>query len=168
MASVGARGSGHYINMVHNDSEDGMLSTVSEAWPLLHKSLRLSNKEIGKIFQKWNSEDTNGERQGQDGHVLDNVLDRTVQDDGSSEGTLFWSVAEATNRHVSAPTIAAGQFFRVASGDREQRLRVTEKMKMKMPAKVDVKDEEGFIENLRRAVFNSLLCRYCQGLELIA
>ena len=44
--------------MVHNGIENGLLSTVAEAWSLLHKSLGLSNDEIGKIFECWNSSGT--------------------------------------------------------------------------------------------------------------
>ncbi|KAK7700736.1 hypothetical protein SLS57_011988 [Botryosphaeria dothidea] len=186
------QGAGHFVKMVHNGIENGMLSTVSEAWSFLHKSLGLPYDEIGKIFEKWNSEgelkntypiqigseiclrkktpegDQNGEGKGDGGHVLDDVLDKVVQDDDDSEGTLYWSVMEAADRHVSAPTIAAGQFFRVASGNRAQRLKISEKLNIPKPQKVDVKDKEDLIEKLRRAVYAAFLCSFCQGLELIA
>lgn len=188
----GPRGAGHFVKMVHNGIENGMLSTVSEAWSFLHKSLGLPYDEIGKIFEKRNSEgelkntyliqigseiclrkktpegDQNGEGKGDGGHVLDDVLDKVVQDDDDSEGTLYWSVMEAADRHVSAPTIAAGQFFRVASGNRAQRLKISEKLNIPKPQKVDVKDKEDLIEKLRRAVYAAFLCSFCQGLELIA
>jgi 6-phosphogluconate dehydrogenase len=90
-----------------------------------------------------------------------------VQDDDNTEGTGFWSVMEAGSRHVSSPTIAAGHFMRVASGNREQRLKVAEMLKMPEPHRIDTKKEE-FIEDLRRAVYASFLCSFAQGLELIA
>jgi 6-phosphogluconate dehydrogenase len=191
---IGPAGSGHYVKMVHNGIENGLLSTVCEAWGLLRKSFELSNDQIGKIFEAWNIKgelkntylvqigseicqrrksaqgDKNGEGKGsEDQHVLDDVLDKVVQDDDSSEGTLFWSVSEAALRHVSAPTIAAGHFFRVASGDRDQRLRVAEKLKIPSPRKFSSAcDVEKFVETLRQAVYCSILAAYCQGLELVA
>lgn len=192
VANIGPRGAGHYVKMIHNGIENGMLSTLCEAWSLFRKSLDLPNDQIGKILEKWNSAgelrgtylvqigseicqrkktpegDRRGEGQGDGGYVLDDVLDKVVQDDDDSEGTLFWSIAEAANRHVSAPTNAAGQFLRVASGDRDQRVRAAEKMKIPPPAKGNVKDKEAFIEALRRAVYTSFFCAFCQGLELIA
>ncbi|KAI1392421.1 6-phosphogluconate dehydrogenase, decarboxylating [Hypoxylon trugodes] len=189
---MGPRGAGHYVKMVHNGIENGMLSAVCEAWNFLHKSLGLSNDEIGKIFEKWNSEgelrntyliqigseicqkkktpqgDQHGEGKGENGYVLDDVLDKVVQDDDSSEGTLFWTVMEAANRHVSAPTIATGHFFRVASGNRAQRLKVAENLNIPKPQLAEVKDKDSLIESLRRAVYASFLCSFCQGLELIA
>lgn len=212
VANIGPRGAGHYVKMVHNGIENGMLSSLCEAWSLLRKSLDLSNDEIGKIFERWNSKgelrgtylvqigseicqrkktpegDKNGEGKGKGGYVLDNVLDKVVQDDDGefirrwvqiqwpeadsiildSEGTLYWSIMEEAEKHVSAPTNATGQFLRVASGDRHQRLRVAEKTRIPPPAKGSVKDREAFIENLRHAVYLSFLCAFCQGLELIA
>lgn len=41
---------------------------------------------------------------------------------------------EAAQRHVSAPTIAAAHFLRVASADRAQRLQVVEKLGQDMGA----------------------------------
>lgn len=178
--------------MLHNGIETGILSTMCEAWGLLHKSLGLPNDEIGKIFERWNSDgelrntfllqigseicqrkktpegDGRGEGIGTSGHVLDDVLDKVVQDYDNSEGTFFWSVMEAADRHVSCPTIAASQFFRVASADRAQRVRVAEKLQAPSPQKVSLDDEEAFIETLRKAVYASFLCAFCQGLELIA
>ena len=180
--------------MLHNGIESGLLSTTCEAWSLLHKSLGLSNPEIGKIFEDWNASgelrntylleigaeicqrkktpqgDGRGEGVGTSGYVLDDVLDKVVQDDDDTEGTLFWSVMEAAKRHVSAPTIATSQFLRVASGDRDQRIRVAEKLNIPSPQRVDLgdKDKSVFIETLRKAVYASYLCAFVQGLELIA
>ncbi|OTB05036.1 hypothetical protein M426DRAFT_57717 [Hypoxylon sp. CI-4A] len=189
---MGPRGAGHYVKMVHNGIENGMLSVVCEAWNFLNKSLGLSYDEIGKIFEKWNSEgelkntyliqigseicqrkkthegDQHGEGKGESGHVLDDVLDKVVQDDDNSEGTLYWTVMDAANRHVSAPTIATGHFFRVASGNRAQRLKAANNLNIPKPQKVDAKDKDQLIESLRKAVYASFLCSFCQGLELIA
>lgn len=189
---TGPRGAGHYVKMVHNGIENGMLSAVCEAWSFLSKSLGLPYDEIGKIFEKWNAEgelrgtyliqigseicqkkktprgDQHGEGKGEGGYVLDDVLDKVVQDDDSSEGTLFWTVMDAAHRHISAPTIAAGHFFRVASGNRAQRLKVTENLEIPKPQRVDAKDKDSLIEALRKAVYASFLCSFCQGLELIA
>lgn len=191
---IGPRGAGHYVKMVHNGIETGILSGACEAWGLLKKNVGLENNEIGKIFQRWNAEgelknnfliqigseicqrkktpegDGKGEGVGTEGYVLDDVLDKVVQDADDTEGTFFWTVSEAALRHVSAPTIAASQFFRVASADRAQRVKAAKNLQMPAPANAgqDVPDKEAFVEKLRRAVYASYLASYCQGLELIA
>ncbi|KAI0172469.1 6-phosphogluconate dehydrogenase, decarboxylating [Hypoxylon sp. FL1284] len=190
---MGPRGAGHYVKMVHNGIENGMLSVVCEAWNLMHRSFGLSYDEIGAVFERWNAEgelrgtylvqigseicrrkktregDGRGEGKGEGGHVLDDVLDKVVQDDDGSEGTGFWTVEEAARRHVAAPTIVAGHFFRVASGNRAQRLKVADNLRIPQPRRVDdAKDRDARIETLRRAVYAAFLCSFCQGLELIA
>ncbi|OZJ01398.1 hypothetical protein BZG36_05753, partial [Bifiguratus adelaidae] len=61
-----------------------------------------------------------------------------------------------------------GHFFRVESGNRDQRVRVAEKLDIPIPNGVSVDDKAKFIEDLRLAVYASFLCSFCQGLELIA
>ena len=194
VTGVGPHGSGHYVKMVHNGIEGGMLSTIAEAWSILHNGLELNYDEIGDIFAKWNKEgelrnnylvsigadvchtkrtaqgDYKGEGASRDnGWVLDDVLDKVVQDDDDTEGTPFWSIMDSAARHVSCPTLAAAHYLRIASGNREERARVAKKMQMPIPKPMEgVKDKAIMIEKLRRAVYCSFLASFCQGLELIA
>lgn len=104
-----------------------------------------------------------------DDYVLDDVLDKVVQDDDCTEGTPSWSIMESATRYVSCPTLAAGFYLRVASGNREERLKVAEKLSISEPQSIqDVKDRDQMIKSLRRAVYCAFLASYCQGLELIA
>lgn len=194
VANIGPRGAGHYVKMVHNGIEVGMLSAVCEAWAFLSTGLGLSYDEIGDIFAQWNDrgelrtnyliklgaeickmpKTSQGDQKGEGasdvgGYVLDDVLDKVVQDDDTSEGTPTWAVMESALRHVSAPTIAAGLYFRVASGNREERLKAAQKLSMPTPKPVVKVDErEAVIEQLRRAVYCAFLTSFCQGLELIS
>ncbi|KAF7585469.1 hypothetical protein BBP40_010874 [Aspergillus hancockii] len=193
VARVGPAGSGHFVKMVHNGIEGGMLSAVAEAWSILHYGLGLGYDEIGDIFNEWNQKgelrnnflleigaeichrkktpegDGRGEGVGDYGYVLDDVLDKVVQDDDGTEGTPYWCVMESANRHVSAPTIATGHYMRIASGNRAERLRVAEKLQSPKPKRIDGIEDRGlFLEDLRRAVYSSFLVSFCQGLELIA
>merc|ERR1711964_478739 len=81
--------------------------------------------------------------------------DKVVQDDDDTEGTGYWSVMESAERHISAPTIAAAQFLRVASGNRSQRLKVSEKLNLPKPQRIQLKHEEegNVIEDLRMGLF---------------
>ena len=192
VAYIGPGGSGHYVKMMHNGIENGMLSTLCEAWGIMKFCLDMSDDGIGKVLESWNSEgplrntflvqigsevcrrkktpegDEKGEGKGENGYVLDDVLDKVVQDDDGSEGTGFWSVAEAAMRRVSAPTIATGQFLRYTSGDRADRVEVAKELQIPSPKKAHVQDEKAFIEELRKAVYASFVCSFCQGLELIS
>ncbi|KIW91337.1 uncharacterized protein Z519_08233 [Cladophialophora bantiana CBS 173.52] len=144
----------------------------------------MQNDEISKVFQRWNIEgplrstyliqigaeicQRKQTSEGEGGHVLDDVLDKVVQDDDNTEGTGFWSVMEAAVRHVSAPTIAAGQFLRVASGNRAERLQVANELQMPSPHQANVQNRKAVIEDIQKAVYASFVCAFCQGLELIS
>ncbi|KAJ5105697.1 hypothetical protein NUU61_003044 [Penicillium alfredii] len=191
---IGPAGSGHFVKMVHNGIEGGMLSTLSEAWSYMHHGLGMDYDKIGNIFTKWNESgelrnnylvqigadilrtkrtpkgDYKGEGASRDnGWVLDDVLDKVVQDDDGTEGTPFWSLMDSAARHVSCPTLATAHYMRIASGNRDERLRASKKLHMPSPKPIEnTQDHNKLLENLRRAVYCSFLASFCQGLELIA
>lgn len=191
---MGPRGAGHYVKMIHNGIEVGMLSAVCEAWSFLSIGLGLSYDEIGDTFAKWNAsgemrssylleiaadickttKTSHGDRRGEGasnigGYVLDDILDKVVQDDDSSEGTPTWAVMESASRHISAPTVASGLYFRIASGNRAERLKVAQKLSMPTPKPIIGGEErEAMVEKLRRAVYCAFLSSFCQGLEIIS
>lgn len=50
---IGNGGAGHYVKMIHNGIEHGMMSAICEAWGIMQK-IGLGREEIGDIFSKWN------------------------------------------------------------------------------------------------------------------
>ena len=44
---IGPGGSGHFVKMVHNGIEGGMLSTLAEAWSYMHYGLGMDYEQIG-------------------------------------------------------------------------------------------------------------------------
>ncbi|RDW81416.1 6-phosphogluconate dehydrogenase, decarboxylating [Aspergillus mulundensis] len=190
---IGPKGAGHFVKMVHNGIEGGMLSTLAEAWSLLHYGRGLNYDEIADIFEAWNKEgelrnnflleigaellrvkktpqgDGKGEGVGDGGYVLDDVLDKVVQDNDNTEGTPYWSVMESASRHISAPTLATAHFMRIASGNRIERLEVAKQLRLPSPSRIrGMKDIEALKQHLHAAVYASFLASFCQGLELIA
>ena len=52
-AEVGPGGSGHYVKMVHNGIEHGMMSTICEIWGIMTECLSMSYEEIADVFERW-------------------------------------------------------------------------------------------------------------------
>jgi 6-phosphogluconate dehydrogenase len=105
-------------------------------------------------------------------HLLNTIQDKVVQDADDTEGTGTWCAAEAVRRHVSAPTIIAAHFLRVASADRAQRLEVADAIGNEVGGamKAVITDEEEkkkFEKDLRLAVYASFLVAFAQGMNLI-
>lgn len=54
VGKAGTGGSGHYVKMIHNGIEHGMMSAISEAWAIMVKGLDMGEDEIADTFSKWN------------------------------------------------------------------------------------------------------------------
>ncbi|KGO67568.1 Fibritin/6-phosphogluconate dehydrogenase, C-terminal extension [Penicillium italicum] len=191
VTQIGPGGSGHYVKMVHNGIEGGMLSTLAEAWSFLHSGLELDYEAIADIFEKWNNEGelrgtylldiavdmlrtkrsssgTGGGKGSDEHYVLDEVLDKVVQDDDDTEGTPYWNIMESACRHISAPTLATGHYLRIASGNRAERLLAAKRLQLPVPKPLQgIRDKSNIIEHLRCAVYCCFLASFCQGLEMI-
>jgi len=111
---IGEGGSGNFVKMVHNGIEYGDMQLISEAYDVLKNVGGLSNEELAGIFDEWNKgelesflieitadifkvKDDLGE-----GELVDKILDKT-----GMKGTGKWTVQQAAELSVAAPTIAA-------------------------------------------------------------
>ena len=56
VAWAGFGGSGHYVKMLHNGIEHGMMSAISEAYTIMRTGLQMDLEEIGDVFEQWNKE----------------------------------------------------------------------------------------------------------------
>jgi 6-phosphogluconate dehydrogenase len=183
VGKAGTGGSGHYIKMIHNGIEHGMMSAISEAWQIMSKGLGMSLEEIGETLAKWNDDgqlrgtflisigaeicwtkDESGKR------VLETVEDKVVQDFTGEEGTGIWANEEAVSRHIPAPTLTTAHFFRLASAKRSLRIQAKEAMRADFgPQPLSLTDAEKskFVEDLRIAVYIACLGSYIQGMNII-
>ncbi|KXJ86010.1 6-phosphogluconate dehydrogenase [Microdochium bolleyi] len=178
---VGPGGSGHYVKMVHNGIEQGMMSVVAEVWMLLTNGLGLPEDEVSEIFKKWNAEGPLHDcflvaigveveqGKGEDGqHVLNSVRDKVVQDVDEEEGTGTWTCEEAVALHVPAPSILSAHLFRCASADLAERIKNREAAGSKLDAKpLNVQDKQKFIETIHEATYFCFLACFAQGMDII-
>ena len=56
VGKAGTGGSGHYVKMIHNGIEHGMMSAISEAWGIMVNGLGMSYDEVAQVLKKWDSE----------------------------------------------------------------------------------------------------------------
>ncbi|HVD66016.1 MAG TPA: decarboxylating 6-phosphogluconate dehydrogenase [Gaiellaceae bacterium] len=115
-AHVGPSGAGHFVKMVHNGIEYGLMQAYAEGFEIMHSSeFELDLRDIagiwryGSVVRSWLLEllHTALESEGNDlEHIAGYVED-------SGEGR--WTVFEAINESVPAPAISAALFARFAS-----------------------------------------------------
>jgi 6-phosphogluconate dehydrogenase len=112
---VGGPGAGHYVKMVHNGIEYGMMQAYAEGFELLSKSeYRLNLARIadlwmqGSVVRSWLLELAAGEL------AQDPRLERLkgyVADSGEGR----WMIADALEKNVPVPTLTAAIFTRFRS-----------------------------------------------------
>jgi 6-phosphogluconate dehydrogenase len=114
-AHVGASGAGHFVKMVHNGIEYGMMQSFAEGFEIMNASeFELDLRQLaalwqhGSVVRSW----------------LLELLERALADDPGLEsirgyvedsGEGRWTVQAAIDERVPAPTITASLFARFAS-----------------------------------------------------
>ena len=114
---VGPSGSGHFVKMVHNGIEYGLMQSYAEGFDILQSSSVFPSLDLGSIAEVWRH-----------GSVVRSwLLDLAagaLQKDPSLEGVKGyvedsgegrWTVMEAIEEDVPAPVITLSLFARLAS-----------------------------------------------------
>ena len=176
---IGEGGSGNFVKMVHNGIEYGDMQLISEAYDVLKNVGGLNNEELSDIFSEWNR----GELESflieitadifrvkddlADGFLVDTILDKT-----GMKGTGKWTVQQAAELSVAAPTIAASLDCRYLSGLKEERENAAEALRqagLNEPEGVKLSgvDKKRLIDDVRQALYASKICSYAQGMNLL-
>jgi 6-phosphogluconate dehydrogenase len=104
---TGPPGSGHFVKLVHNGIEFGMLQAIGEGFELLHKGGNRFNLDITKIFKNW----SNGSvirgwlvelmEKGLREQNFDNIQSY-IEDTGE----VNWLIQDALNKEIPIPVIS--------------------------------------------------------------
>jgi 6-phosphogluconate dehydrogenase len=115
-AHVGPSGAGHFVKMVHNGIEYGLMQSYAEGFEIMNASeFELDLHEIsgiwryGSVVRSWLLELLH-DAFDKDGSKLE-AIEGYVEDSGEGR----WTVFEAINESVPAPVISAALFARFAS-----------------------------------------------------
>ncbi|KAK9102490.1 hypothetical protein Sjap_019744 [Stephania japonica] len=130
---IGEGGSGNFVKMVHNGIEYGDMQLISEAYDVLKQIGGFSNPELAEVFGEWNRGELESflieitsdifrvRDRDEEGELVDKILDKT-----GMKGTGKWTVQQAAELSVAAPTIAASLDSRYLSGLKEERVAAAE------------------------------------------
>lgn len=182
VAKLGPRGCGHYVKMIHNGIEHGMMTALTEVWGVMAQGLGMELPEIADVFEEWDREGpmadnflisigrdicrTKDPNTGR--YVLENIRDKVVQDADDSEGTGVWACEEVMRLHVPAPSLAAAHLFRVASADAAKREVVGKALGGKISPRKLAVDRKVFLGELKDATYAGMLSSYVQGMHVLA
>jgi 6-phosphogluconate dehydrogenase len=117
---VGPSGAGHFVKMIHNGIEYGMMQAIAEGFALMkHKTeLDLDLPQIaemwrhGSVVRSWLLDLTGAA-------LRDDPVMQKVQPYVEDSGEGRWTVSEAIDLNVSAPIITLSLLQRLSSRDQE-------------------------------------------------
>ncbi|HZP43845.1 MAG TPA: decarboxylating NADP(+)-dependent phosphogluconate dehydrogenase, partial [Candidatus Binatia bacterium] len=169
---MGPDGAGHFVKMVHNGIEYGVMQLIAETYDVLRTELRLSNDESAAVFARWNRGPLESflveltarvlrVRDEDGGHLVDQVEDAAAQ-----KGTGRWTNEIALELAVPVPTIAAALDARVLSSMRAERLAAARRLP-RPAARRWSGAPRSWIAALEDALLGGAICAYAQGLALI-
>lgn len=119
-AHVGGPASGHYVKMIHNGIEYGMMQAIGEGFEILeHSPIELDQKKVAKVW-------ANGSII--EGLLMDMVLKAfntpelmaNIQGVVDASGEGEWTVREALDLKLYTPVIATALGMRFKSKDEEK------------------------------------------------
>ncbi|MCO5610788.1 hypothetical protein L7F22_065029 [Adiantum nelumboides] len=174
---IGEGGAGNFVKMVHNGIEYGDMQLIAEAYDVLKSVGKLTNLELAAAFKEWNEGELESflieitshifrvkDDKG-DGELVDKILDKT-----GMKGTGKWTVQQAAELSVAAPTIAASLDSRFLSGLKEEReaaAKVFREVGVKDILTTKEVDKQQLVIDVRKALYASKICSYAQGMNII-
>ena len=169
---LGRGSAGHFVKMVHNGIEYGLMQLIAESYDLMKRGLGMSNEELHEVYKRWNNEelasflieitaeiftkkdDITG------GYLVDYVLDAAKQ-----KGTGKWTTQEAMNLQVPVPTIDMAVAMRDMSALKGERETAGEILK---GPEISINgSREKIVSSLKNAQYFSWIATYAQGMALL-
>jgi 6-phosphogluconate dehydrogenase len=169
---LGPTSAGHYVKMVHNGIEYGIMELIAETYDLMKRGLDLTNDELHAVYDQWNRAELNSylmeitasiflqPDDKTDKRLIDVILDQAKQ-----KGTGKWTSWDAMDLQVPTPTIDAAVVARDLSGYKAEREAAS---KVLRGPKVNFRgDNDRFIGHLGSALYASMIITYAQGMALL-
>ncbi len=172
-AWCGPGGAGHYVKMVHNGIEYGLMQLIAEVYDLMTRGLGLSTAEVRDVFRDWNASELNSFLVEITATVLDATDPKTgrplvemIRDAARQKGTGAWTTASAAELQTPVPTIDLAVAMRDLSGDTAQRTAVLEALGEADGASFGG-DTDVLLGQLRGALYAAMIVTYAQGMALL-
>jgi 6-phosphogluconate dehydrogenase len=173
VAYMGPGAAGHFVKMVHNGIEYGLMELIAETYGVLKTGLGLDDAAIGEVFTKWN-----------DGRLQSFLLDITkdifafktpdgshlllndIKDEARAKGTGKWTSQVAMDIQAPIPTVDTAVSMRDLSKYKQLREQLGQQY---TPAAGQLAgDKEELLGQLEQAFYFSMVITYAQGMHMLS
>src|SRR5699024_10755272 len=169
---LGPGSAGHYVKMVHNGIEYGLMELIAECYDIMKRGLGLSNERIQSVFSDWNEGELSSylieitaDIFAQPDDKGDGLLIDAIMDSAKQKGTGKWASQDAMNLKVPLHNIDLAVAMRDMSAYKDERLKAEGILKGPEASFDGNKDK--FIDKLKEALYFSVITTYAQGMALL-
>ena len=170
VAYMGAGSAGHFVKMVHNGIEYGLMQIISEAYDYMKRVLGMDDAAMSATFADWNSKELNSFLIEITATVLAKKDEETgkplveqILDTAGQKGTGKWTSQAAMDLGIPIPTIDSAVSMRQISAQKGTRGTIAGKY-AGLSFKPDGKES---LDDLRSALFCAFIITYAQGMSLL-
>jgi len=170
---IGPGASGHFVKMVHNGIEYGIMQLIAETYEMMKKGLNLSDENIHDIFKQWSEGRLKSFLIEITRDILafrangsDHLLIHDIKDEAKSKGTGKWTSQVAMDLVTPLTVIDTAVSMRDMSKYKTLRKKAAS-IYSQEPAKLAL-SLEASIEALEAALYFSTIVAYAQGMHLLA
>jgi 6-phosphogluconate dehydrogenase len=169
---IGPGASGHFVKMVHNGIEYGIMQLLAETYEIMKNGLKLNNDTIQKTFADWNAGrlksflmEITADIFAYKAPGTDHLLLDDIKDEARSKGTGKWTSQVAMDLQAPITVIDTAVAMRDLSKYKELRVKASE-----LYSKEDSKlngDTDELLKALEQAFYFSMVITYAQGTFLL-
>ncbi|MCA6073542.1 NADP-dependent phosphogluconate dehydrogenase [Fulvivirga sedimenti] len=167
---LGPGACGHFVKMVHNGIEYGIMQLISEIYGIMRSHMGLNNQEIHEAFKSWDEGrlksflvEITADIFLKEDDLTDNMLVDMISDQARSKGTGKWTSQLAMDLQVPVPTIDMAVAMRDMS--KYKTLRKALEKEYRNPV---ASDDIISIQDLENALYFSYIISYAQGLHMLS
>ena len=169
---LGAGSVGHFVKMVHNGIEYGIMQMIAETYDMMKRGLGLSNDQLRDVYHSWNDSELNSYLLEITSHIFGKIDEKTSKhliDEivavAKQNGTGMWTSQSAMALQVPAPIIDLAVSMRDLSVLVKEREQASGLYKRPIPIFKD--DQPIFLKQLKGAFFTGMIITYAQGFAIL-
>ncbi|MCE5269558.1 MAG: NADP-dependent phosphogluconate dehydrogenase [Planctomycetaceae bacterium] len=166
---LGPGSAGHYVKMVHNGIEYGLMRLISETYHLMKQGLGLDNDNLAAIYDAWNHTELNGYLIEITANIFRKVDQRTghrlidmILDEAGQKGTGMWTSEDALSLQVPVLAIDVAVAMREMSVLKAERTAASRVFAIPQPTFFG--DRRTMLDQLRSSLYAAMIITYAQGM----
>jgi 6-phosphogluconate dehydrogenase len=172
VAYLGPRSAGHYVEMVHDGIEHGVMQLIAETYDLMSRGLGMSDVAIKEVYSQWSGSEVSSRlldiiarRLRDNNGGIGATLLELVFEEATQNGSSRWASLESRDLDVPTPTIDIAVAMRMLSGLEEGRMalrRLLSRRPIHYAGKPGI-----LIDQIRRALCAGMIVTFAQGMALL-